>query len=95
MCLWYIVERENAVSEFEEQVGTEGYEGPEWQLRRNQHFESKEGIERKLCGTSTAGYWGVGRDWRSFPLGRMEAVNFGRHNVRLVLCRLKLDLEVG
>jgi hypothetical protein len=28
-------------------------------------------------------------------LGRMEAVNFGRHNVRLVLCRLKLDLEVG
>jgi hypothetical protein len=42
MCLWYIVERENAVSEFEEQVGTEGYKGPEWQLRRNQHSNQKK-----------------------------------------------------
>lgn len=36
VCLWYIIECENAVSEFEEEVGAEGYEGPERQLVRDQ-----------------------------------------------------------
>jgi hypothetical protein len=34
MRLWYIVECEDAVSEFEEKVGTEGHESPERQLGR-------------------------------------------------------------
>jgi hypothetical protein len=37
MCLWYIVECQNAVSELEEKVGAEGYKNPEGQLRRDQH----------------------------------------------------------
>ena len=37
MCLWYIVECQNAVSELEEEVGAEGYKNPEGQLRRDQH----------------------------------------------------------
>ena len=36
MCLWYIVECEDAVSESEEEEGAEGNEGPEWQLGRYQ-----------------------------------------------------------
>jgi hypothetical protein len=32
VCLWYIIECEDAISESEEKVGTEGDEGPERQL---------------------------------------------------------------
>jgi len=32
MCLWNIVETVHVVAEFEEEIGAEGYEYPEWKL---------------------------------------------------------------
>lgn len=62
MCLWHIVECEDTVAEFEEKVGTEGYEGPEWQLGRDQQWVvGSKRTEENGCAERIAGRWRIGR----------------------------------